>query len=87
VRDFFATEGETSRSVTEEHARQRWRVHIEKPALALTFVRTRIAADLLGALNHLQGNRVVHRTSRPATSFVGTDEGIRLLALTSLALA
>ena len=80
VRDFFATEGEDKYIlVTEDVPGQALRIHIEKPALALTFdQKTRIAADLFNALIHLQSNKVVHRNISPSNILVGTDGRMRL---------
>ena len=80
VRDFFATEGEDRYIlVTEDVPGQALRVHIEKPALALTFdQKTRIAGDLFSALVHLQSNKVVHRNISPGNILVGTDGRMRL---------
>lgn len=80
VRDFFATEGEDRYIlVTEDVPGQALRVHIEKPALALTFdQKARIAADLFSALEHLQSNKVVHRNISPSNILVGTDGRMRL---------
>jgi serine/threonine protein kinase len=80
VRDFFATEAEDRYIlVTEDVPGQALRVHIEKPALALTFdQKARVAEDLLNALNHLQSNNVVHRNISPSNILVGSDGRMRL---------
>lgn len=80
VRDFFATEAEDRYVlVTEDVPGQALRLHLEKPKLALTFdQKTRIAADLLNALVHLEANKVVHRNISPANILVGSDGRMRL---------
>jgi len=80
VREFFTSEGEDKYFlVTEDVPGQALRLHIEKPALALTLdQKTTIAADLLAALAHLQANKVVHRNISPSNIFVGTDGRVRL---------
>lgn len=80
VRDFFPSEAEDKYYlVTEDIPGQALRVHIEKPALALTFdQKMRIANDLLSAIEHLQAHKVVHRNISPSNILVGTDGRIRL---------
>ena len=80
VREFFTSEGEDKYFlVTEDVPGQALRLHIEKPALALTLdQKTTIAADLLTALAHLQTHRVVHRNISPSNILVGTDGRVRL---------
>lgn len=80
VREFFTSEGEDKYFlVTEDVPGQALRLHIEKPALALTLdQKTTIAADLLTALGHLQANKVVHRNVSPSNILVGTDGRVRL---------
>jgi serine/threonine protein kinase len=80
VRDFFASEAEDKYYlVTEDVPGQALRVHIEKPALALTLdQKMRIARDLLSALGHLEAYKVVHRNISPSNILVGTDGRIRL---------
>lgn len=80
VREFFTSEGEDKYFlVTEDVPGQALRLHIEKPALALTLdQKTSIAADLLAALAHLQTHRVVHRNISPSNILVGTDGRVRL---------
>lgn len=80
VREFFTSEGEDRYFlVTEDVPGQALRLHIEKPALALTLdQKTTIAADLLAALAHLQANKVVHRNISPSNILVGTDGRVRL---------
>jgi serine/threonine protein kinase len=81
VRDFFATEGEDKYIlVTEDVPGKALRVHIEKPALTLTFdQKARIASDLLDALAHLQANSIVHRNISPSNILVGSDGRMRLI--------
>lgn len=80
VRDFFPSEGEDKYFlVTEDVPGQALRVHIEKPALALTLdQKNTIAADLLTALAHLQTHKVVHRNISPSNILIGTDGHVRL---------
>ncbi len=80
VREFFTSEIEDKYFlVTEDVPGQALRLHIEKPALALTLdQKTTIAADLLTALAHLQANKVVHRNISPSNILVGTDGRVRL---------
>jgi serine/threonine protein kinase len=80
VRDFFPSEAEDKYFlVTEDVSGQALRVHIEKPALALTLdQKIRIAGDLLNALGHLRTHNVVHRNISPSNILVGTDGRIRL---------
>lgn len=81
VREFFPTEGEDKYIlVTEDVPGQALRLHIEKPALALTLdQKTRIASDLLAALNHLQTHKVVHRNLTPSNVLLGSDGRMRLV--------
>ena len=80
VREFFPSEAEDRYFlVTEDVPGQALRLHIEKPALALTLdQKTRIADDLLNALGHLEAHKVVHRNISPSNILVGTDGHIRL---------
>lgn len=80
VREFFASESEDKYFlVTEDVPGQALRLHIEKPALALTLdQKFSIAADLLHALSHLATNKVVHRNISPSNILVGTDGRVRL---------
>lgn len=80
VREFFTSESEDKYFlVTEDVPGQALRLHIEKPALALTLdQKTTIATDLLTALAHLQANKVVHRNLSPSNILVGTDGRVRL---------
>jgi serine/threonine protein kinase len=80
VRDFFPSEAEDKYFlVTEDVPGQALRLHIEKPALALTLdQKLRIAGDLLNALGHLQTSKVVHRNISPSNILVGTDGRIRI---------
>lgn len=80
VRDFFSNEAEDRYFlVTEDVPGQALRLHIEKPALALTLdQKARIAEDLLNALVHLQTHKGVHRNLSPSNILVGTDGRIRV---------
>lgn len=80
VREFFTSEGEDKYFlVTEDVPGQALRVHIEKPALALTLdQKNTIAADLLTALEHLRSHKVVHRNISPSNIIVGADGRVRL---------
>lgn len=80
VREFFTSEGQDKYFlVTEDVPGQALRLHVEKPALALTLdQKTTIAADLLTALGHLQSHKVVHRNISPSNILIGTDGRARL---------
>jgi len=80
VRDFFPSEAEDKYYlVTEDVPGQALRVHIEKPTLALTLdQKMKIAGDLLNALGHIEGHKVVHRNISPSNILVGTDGRMRL---------
>jgi len=80
VREFFPSEAEDKYFlVTEDVPGQALRLHIEKPALALTLdQKNTIAADLLTALSHLATHKVVHRNISPSNILVGTDGRVRL---------
>lgn len=80
VRDFFPSEAEDRYYlVTEDVPGQALRLHIEKPALALTLdQKSAIASDLLAALSHLRAHNVVHRNISPSNLLVGTDGRVHL---------
>jgi serine/threonine protein kinase len=80
VRAFFPVdEGDKYILVTEDVPGQALRLHLEKPVLTLTFdQKTRIAADLLEALTHLEAYKVVHRNLTPSHLLLGADGRIRL---------
>lgn len=80
VREFFASESEDKYFlVTEDVPGQALRLHIEKPALALTLdQKFNLAGELLHALSHLETNKVVHRNISPSNILVGTDGRVRL---------
>lgn len=80
VRDFFPSEAEDKYFlVTEDVAGQALRVHIAKPALALTLdQKNTVSIDLLSALSHLAQHKVVHRNISPANALVGADGRVRL---------
>lgn len=80
VREFFASEAEDKYFlVTEDVPGQSLRLHVEKPALALTLdQQNAIAVDLLTALGHLQAHGVVHRNLSPSNVFLGSDGHARL---------
>ena len=81
VRDFFETdEGDRYVLVAEDVSGQALRVHMERPALALTLdQKYRIARELLGALAHAHGHGVVHRNLSPGNLLVGLDGRLRLI--------
>jgi serine/threonine protein kinase len=80
ARDFFPTENEDLYILaTEDVSGQALRLHLDKPALALTLdQKFRLAADVLSALAHAHAHDVVHRNLTPATILVGTDGRVRL---------
>ena len=80
VRDFFPSEGDHKYFlVTEDVVGQALRLHITKPAHALTLgQKNTVAADLLNALVHLTEHKVVHRNLSPANILVGADGHARL---------
>lgn len=79
-KSFFATEGEDRYVlVTEDVSGQALRLHIDKPALALTLdQKLRVARELLEALAFCHGHEVVHRDLSPSTILLGSDGHIRL---------
>jgi len=81
VRDFFATEGEELFIlVTQDAPGQALRLHLKKPNLALTLdQKIRVVRDLLGALEHIHVNGVIHRAICPSTVILGTDAQTRLV--------
>ncbi len=82
ARTFFAMEGDREFVlVTEDAAGQALRLHIDKPALALTLDQTlRVARELLEALAFCHEHEVVHRNLTPGTVLLGTDGHVRLTA-------
>ncbi len=80
AKSFFATEGEDRYVlVTEDVSGQALRLHIDKPALALTLdQKLRVARELLEALAFCHEHDVVHRDVSPSTILLGTDGHIRL---------
>jgi serine/threonine protein kinase len=80
AKSFFATEGEDRYVlVTEDVSGQALRLHIDKPALALTLdQKLRVAHELLEALAFCHAHDVVHRNLSPATILLGSDGHIRL---------
>lgn len=81
AKGFFATEDDDRYIlVVEDTAGQALRLHIEKPALALTFdQKLRIARDLLAGLAHAHRHEVVHRNICPSTILYGADGQTRLI--------
>ncbi len=81
ARDFFSTEeGDRYVLVTEDVSGQALRVHLERPALALTLdQKYRIARELLDALSHAHSHGVVHRNLTPGNLLVGLDGRLRLI--------
>lgn len=82
ARSFFPTEGEERYVlVTEDVAGQPLRLHIDKPALALTLdQKLRVAREILEGLAFCHQHGVVHRNVTPATILIGTDGHVRLTA-------
>lgn len=79
AREFFEADLGQYVLVTEDVSGQSLRVHIDNPALPLTFEqKARVARDLLDALAHLQRYKVVHRNLTPSTLVLGTDGRVRL---------
>ena len=80
AKSFFATEGEDRYVlVTEDVSGQALRLHIDKPALALTLdQKLRVARELLEALAFCHAHEVVHRDLSPGTILLGSDGHIRL---------
>ena len=80
AKSFFATEGEDHYVlVTEDVSGQALRLHVDKPALALTLdQKLRVARELLEALAFCHAHEVVHRDLSPGTILLGSDGHIRL---------
>ena len=80
AKSFFATEGEDRYVlVTDDVSGQALRLHIDKPALALTLdQKLRVARELLEALAFCHAHEVVHRDISPSTILLGSDGHIRL---------
>ncbi len=80
AKSFFATEAEDLYVlVTEDVSGQALRLHIDKPALALTLdQKLRVAQELLEALAFCHAHEVVHRDLSPSTILLGSDGHIRL---------
>lgn len=80
AKGFFATEGKDRYVlVTEDVPGQALRLHIDKPALALTLdQKLRVARELLEALAFCHAHEVVHRDLSPGTILLGSDGHIRL---------
>lgn len=80
ARHFFATEGEDRYVlVTDDVPGQALRLHIDKPALALTLdQKLRVARELLEALAFCHSYEVVHRDLSPSSILLGSDGHIRL---------
>lgn len=80
AKSFFATEGEDRYVlVTEDVSGQALRLHIDKPALALTLdQKLRVARELLEGLAFCHAHDVVHRNLSPSTILLGNDGHIRL---------
>ncbi|GMU64617.1 MAG: hypothetical protein AMXMBFR36_08910 [Acidobacteriota bacterium] len=80
AKSFFATESEDRYVlVTEDVSGQALRLHIDKPALALTLdQKLRVARELLEALAFCHAHEVVHRDLSPSTILLGSDGHIRL---------
>ena len=81
AKSFFATEGEDRYVlVSEDVSGQALRLHIDKPALALTLdQKLRIAQELLEALAFCHTHDVIHRDLSPSTILLGSDGHIRLI--------
>jgi serine/threonine protein kinase len=80
AKSFFATEGEDRYVlVTDDVSGQALRLHIDKPALALTLdQKLRVAHELLEALAFCHAHEVVHRDLSPDTILLCGDGHIRL---------
>jgi serine/threonine protein kinase len=80
AKSFFATESEDRYVlVTEDVSGQALRLHIDKPALALTLdQKLRVARELLEALAFCHAHDVVHRDLSPSTILLASDGHIRL---------
>lgn len=80
AKNFFANEAEDRfMLVTEDIAGQALRLHIDKPALALTLdQKLRVARELLEGLAFCHEHEVVHRNLTPGTILLGTDGHVRL---------
>ncbi len=80
ARDFFPTENNDAWVlVLDDTPGNSLRVHLDKPALALTFdQKLRLTTDLLGALAHCHAHGVLHRAVSPALIIVGPDGQSRL---------
>ena len=80
AKSFFATEGEDRYVlVTEDVPGQALRLHIDKPALALTLdQKLRVALELLEALAFCHAHEVVHRDLSPGAILLCSDGHIRL---------
>jgi serine/threonine protein kinase len=80
AKGFFATEGgDRYVLVTEDVSGQALRLHIDKPALALTLdQKLRMARELLEALAFCHAHDVVHRDLSPGTILLGSDGHLRL---------
>ena len=80
ARTFFPTEGgQQFVLVTEDAVGQALRLHIGKPALALTLdQKLAVARELLEALDFCHQHEVVHRNLTPGTILLGSDGHVRL---------
>ncbi len=80
ARDFFPTERDDAYVlVLNDTPGCSLRLHLSKPALALTMdQKLRIARDVLAAVAHCHANSVLHRAISPATIVVGIDSQARL---------
>lgn len=80
AKSFFATEGgDRYVLVTDDMPGQALRLHIDKPALALTLdQKLRVARELFEALAFCHAHEVVHRDLSPSSILLGTDGHIRL---------
>lgn len=80
VREFFDSEdGTYFVLVTEDVHGEALRMHIKKPALALTFdQKLRVMRDVLAALEHAHSYQVIHRNLTPDSIIVSNDGHARL---------
>lgn len=80
VREFFDSEdGTYFVLVTEDAHGEALRMHIMKPALALTFdQKLRVIRDVLTALEHAHSYQVIHRNLTPDAIIVSNDGHARL---------